>query len=229
MTTNEPADSHRDHAGVRAPLPVDAAAMLTIAIDPGHGGESKGAVVPELVEADYVINFARFLALRLKHSAEPFEVHLLRERNDETVSLAERGRRSKEIGADLVVSIHVNAGPDQRQGGAMAFYWPGNEHGWEVCDAWLRAMPPPLYTARRSFAADPSLPGDEWLSRARNVLEPHECTSVLWELGYCTNKKDLDALLDPATQSAMVSACLVGLARFRQLAERSCQPAFGGV
>lgn len=201
--------------------------MLTVALDPGHPSHEndRGAVVPNLVESDYTIQFARFLKLRVEHSAEPFCVELLRHRQDEVVTLEERGARSHECKADLVLCIHVNSYTTDKLHGAMAFYWPGDEIGRELGDVWLDATLPPLHVrGRRSMAADPSRPGDEWLSRARAVLEPHDAIAVLLELGFCSHPGDLAALLDPATQSAMVASVQVMLARFRQMHERACWP-----
>jgi len=201
--------------------------MLTIALDAGHPSRpgDQGCVVNGLVESDYTIAFCRFLAARIRHSAEPFRPVLIRERNDEVLPLAERGARSHQCAADLVLCVHVNSYTTDQLHGAMAFYWPGDKMGCELGDTWLHATLPPLaVNGRRAIAADPSRPGDEWLRRARAVLEPHEARAVLLELGFASNPTDHEALQDPATQSAMVASVMVMLARYRQIEERACWP-----
>lgn len=194
--------------------------MLKLCIDPGHGGADRGAVSPDgvLVEADYTMSLARFLAARVKHSSESIEVGFTRSRDDESVTLTERGQRSRDQGADLVLCLHVNAGPVQLHGG-MTFYWPSNIYGQEIADHIQRSFPKPLYYQTRGPipATDDKSPGDDWLRRARNVLAPHRATAVLVEVGFLSNPVDLAALLEPAIQSGIVAALMCGLATARHL------------
>jgi len=79
-----------------------------IVIDPGHGGPDPGAVAgADLVEKNVVLSVARELRSMLAASRR-YEVHLTRS-EDVFVSLDERLRLSRHHGADLFISLHVDA------------------------------------------------------------------------------------------------------------------------
>ena len=82
--------------------------VQTIVIDPGHGGRDPGAIGPAgTYEKDITLDLALRLGRRLAELG-PYEVVLTRSR-DEAVSLRERVERANRAGADLFVSVHVNA------------------------------------------------------------------------------------------------------------------------
>ena len=82
--------------------------MLTIAIDPGHGGEDPGAIGPNgTMEKNVVLNIA--LRLREKLQAEPGMRVLMTRDSDFFVPLATRVSKARAVSADLFVSIHADA------------------------------------------------------------------------------------------------------------------------
>jgi N-acetylmuramoyl-L-alanine amidase len=82
--------------------------LLTIAIDPGHGGEDPGAIGPNgTMEKDVVLNIA--LRLREKLRAEPGVRVLMTRDSDFFVPLATRVSKARAVSADLFVSIHADA------------------------------------------------------------------------------------------------------------------------
>ena len=85
--------------------------VRTIVVDPGHGGRDPGAVGPGgLQEKDVTLDVARRLRDRLA-AAGDYRV-LLTRADDRAVSLADRVAFANDAGADLYVSVHVNALPD---------------------------------------------------------------------------------------------------------------------
>jgi len=92
-------------ASAEAPTP----AGLLVVIDPGHGGEKRGAVGPNrLQEKDAALAIS--LALRDELEAMGHRVVLTREA-DRTLGLVPRIRLANELGADVFVSVHLNAVP----------------------------------------------------------------------------------------------------------------------
>jgi len=90
------------------PAPKRASARPVIVIDPGHGGPDPGAVAgPDLAEKNVVLAVARQLKAILAASRR-YDVHLTRN-EDVFVSLEERLRLSRQYGADLFISLHVDA------------------------------------------------------------------------------------------------------------------------
>jgi len=82
--------------------------LLTIAIDPGHGGEDPGAIGPNgTMEKDVVLNVA--LRLREKLQAEPGVRVLMTRDSDFFVPLATRVSKARAVSADLFVSVHADA------------------------------------------------------------------------------------------------------------------------
>jgi N-acetylmuramoyl-L-alanine amidase len=90
-----------------------------IVIDPGHGGHDPGARVPGLNEAEVVLD----IALRLEKllAKEDAEVVLTR-RTNAYVALEERTALANRAGADLFLSIHVNANADSAIRGFETYF-----------------------------------------------------------------------------------------------------------
>lgn len=94
--------------GGEMPLSVVAGLKVKrVVIDPGHGGKDTGAIgAGGVKEKDLTLSMARRLKKHLE--AMGLEVLLTREK-DVTLSLEDRTRFANEKGADLFLSIHVNA------------------------------------------------------------------------------------------------------------------------
>ena len=105
--------------GQATPRTVDR--LLTIAIDPGHGGEDPGAVGKRgTLEKDVTLNIARRLERLI--NAEPDMRVLLTRDGDYFVPLRTRVEKARRIQADLFVSIHADAWirPDARGSSVFA-------------------------------------------------------------------------------------------------------------
>lgn len=84
-------------------------------IDAGHGGKDSGATGNGLQEKEIVL--AVSLAVKKRLEAEYGDVQVLLSRSSDVfLELAERTRKANAAGADILVSIHCNAG-----GGAGGF------------------------------------------------------------------------------------------------------------
>lgn len=83
--------------------------VARIVIDPGHGGHDPGTLHGGLSEADIVLDVAQRVA-KLLRKDKGLSV-LLTRTDDRFVPLAERTAFANAKGADLFLSIHVNAAP----------------------------------------------------------------------------------------------------------------------
>jgi N-acetylmuramoyl-L-alanine amidase len=118
-------DARRSRLEEVAPRPVATArprAGRIVAIDPGHGGRDVGMVGPLggrpfLEEKRVTLAVARALAEELEDRG--IGVVLTRTR-DTLIALADRGRLAGRRGADVFVSIHVNAADPRWRDGAQA-------------------------------------------------------------------------------------------------------------
>lgn len=79
-----------------------------IVLDPGHGGVETGARYEELTESNLVLDLARRTSVAIRARAPSARVFLTREA-DVQLPLEDRAARANALGADLFVSIHLNA------------------------------------------------------------------------------------------------------------------------
>jgi N-acetylmuramoyl-L-alanine amidase len=114
---------------------------ITVAIDPGHGGEDPGAVGRR---GTYEKNVVLAIARKLKQNLDP-DMRVMLTRNDDFyVPLAERVRKARRVQADLFVSIHADAFRESSARGSSVFAL--SDHGATSAAArWL---------AQRENAAD---------------------------------------------------------------------------
>lgn len=196
---------------------------LVVCLDPGHGGDDTGCVYPagaeprraELVEADVAME----VALGLQHAIEsldwPVAIELTHELLDEKPDFAARAAVATKAGADLVISLHVNASDDGARG-LMTFVRREDKLGDAVAADIMRCAPRPLLrSSRLPEYASP----DGWTSRAYHVLQRHDRPAVLVECGFATNAGDRACLLSVTGRDAIIATLLVGIARLRLLKE----------
>ena len=94
--------------------------MVTIAIDPGHGGEDPGASGKGgTLEKDVVLAISQKLRDRIE--SEPNMRAYLTRDADYFVELASRVQRARRVKADLFVSIHADAFINEQAKGASVF------------------------------------------------------------------------------------------------------------
>ena len=93
---------------------------VTIAIDPGHGGEDPGAIGPRgTYEKNVALAIARKLKARL--DAEPNMRAMLTRDDDYYVALGQRVQKARRVQADLFISIHADAFRESSARGSSVF------------------------------------------------------------------------------------------------------------
>ena len=110
-------------AEVKLPVPAPAPLLPSrrIVIDAGHGGKDPGAIGPSgLQEKDIVLSMALLLADEVK-SKLGWEVVMTRV-DDTFIPLEERTAIANKVGADLFVSLHVNASANAAAHGIETYY-----------------------------------------------------------------------------------------------------------
>jgi N-acetylmuramoyl-L-alanine amidase len=95
--------------------------IKSIMLDPGHGGHDPGAIADGLYEKDAALAIARALRDLLHRKHPELRVGMTREA-DEFIPLTRRPELAKAFGADLFVSIHLNANPVQRFQGVETYF-----------------------------------------------------------------------------------------------------------
>jgi N-acetylmuramoyl-L-alanine amidase len=191
--------------------------LRVIALDPGHGGRDPGArsVEPPQDEKAIALDVALRLAEVLR--ARGFQVVLTRDQ-DRFIPLPERAEIANRAGADLFISIHLNAASNPAVRGIETYVLtpagfrstsssersvgdasasPGNrQDGWNTLWGFL---------VQRSLAKGMEAP-DRGLKRARfQVLKGLAAPGALLELGYLSNAEDARLLADPAYRDRLAA------------------------
>lgn len=97
-------------------LPAAPPPSMTVVIDPGHGGDDRGAVGPSGIEEKQV---TLAVAQRVRALATDRGVRVLLTREDDRqVPLMQRAAFANGAGAAVFISLHANAGPSPLSSGA---------------------------------------------------------------------------------------------------------------
>lgn len=181
--------------------------MFSVVIDPGHGGENKGAEYGGLKEEDLTLKVA-------------FKVHALCNQNSPDISCAltrldnstktwpERNQVALDSNADLVVSIHFNASKEVTMQGVECYRHPDNH----CCDPLIREFlwhTPTQLTTNRGQVFTTSAKG--WKKNAHAVVSAFSAPCVLLECGYLTNLRDLAFIKKPFALDMIALAVYAGI------------------
>ncbi len=116
----EPADTRTAKAEARPDKTPVVTRMITIALDPGHGGEDPGAIGRGgSREKDVVLSIAR--RLKAKIEQQPNMRVMLTRDADYFVPLHVRVQKARKVQADLFVSIHADAFVESTARGSSVF------------------------------------------------------------------------------------------------------------
>ena len=202
------------------------AGTRTVVLDPGHGGDDKGASSPRNVhEKLVVLDVAKRVQAKLE--ARGINVELTRE-SDRNLSLDARCRKAAALRADLFVSIHANSAGKKRDiRGAETFVLalPGRYSS----NSYGSGKPPTsLCTGNRYDIANMALgyriqqnlikatgQEDRGVKRARfEVLRDAPCPAALVEMAFLSNPKDEAIAIDPAGRDRIARGIADGIAAY---------------
>ncbi len=116
----EPAQPPRDRVPAARAEVKPRPRRITVAIDPGHGGEDPGAIGRR---GTYEKNVVLAIARKLKSlvDAEPNMRAMLTRDDDYFVPLADRVQKARRVQADLFISIHADAFREPNARGSSVF------------------------------------------------------------------------------------------------------------
>jgi N-acetylmuramoyl-L-alanine amidase len=216
------------------------AALRTIAIDPGHGGDDEGAKGAQgTKEKDVTLAVAR----RLKAALESrLGVRVLLTRDDDrAVSMDDRTAVANNGKADLFISVHANASWRPTLAGATISTTMFGQQDEDAAHAIASELLPSVNGPPRGIdfiqwdlAQIQHLPHSEALARTiaaqlqghvplamtpvdsapLRVLEPANMPAVLIELGYLTNAEQEKQLASGEFQNTFVQALVDAIVRF---------------
>ena len=174
-----------------------------IVIDPGHGGMDRGVTIAGVTEADLVWDLARRLEGRLAAAGVRA---LLTRREDTCPSEAERAAFANDAGADLVLSLHVDADRSMHAEGLATFHFGPGPGASPVGAAFAGFVQRELTS--RTAMRDLGTHGRSW-----DLLRLTRMPAVRVEIGYLTGLGDRRRLLDPVFRDVVAEGLLVGVKR----------------
>jgi len=224
----EDADVRWTIAPLLRPSPTLAAYRFRrIVLDPGHGGNDPGAEGPGGTrEKDVTLHLARRTAERLK--AARFSVRLTRT-GDRYISLAGRANYAAQAGADLFLSIHLNAAANRNAAGLETYILPAAGYPSTSNSRFSRAPVPGnrhdaasmvlAYHVHDALLGRTGL-ADRGIRRARHkVLQDAPCPAILIECGFVSNPGEESRIGSERFQAAVAGGIAAGIQRLAAAAQ----------
>ncbi|CAN5709888.1 N-acetylmuramoyl-L-alanine amidase [soil metagenome] len=203
--------SHAALTGLRADRPGTAAALreelhrqqrarlgeVLVVIDPGHGGTDEGEKgAGGTLEADLCWDVSTRLAQDLAQAGIRVRfTHTEAENPDPN----ERATRANRMGADLFVSVHLNAHHEPLAEGASAYYFKSSRAGEELAERVLDALVGlGTHDCRAHGTSYP-------------ILRATRMPAILVEPAFLTNPDEEKQLSDPERRGAIARAIATGV------------------
>ncbi len=187
--------------------------QYTIVIDAGHGGRDGGTVgkTTGITESELNLQYAYCL----KNLCEEFGIGVVLTRKgmnglyDENASNKKKSEMEKRkdiinnSGADLMISLHMNAFPLSSSEGAQVFYAKGSESGFNLAKSVQEAICQSFENARDYVSV-----GDYF------VLNYSTIPAVLVECGFLSNPSEERNLQDEEYRERFCYCLLMGILSF---------------
>jgi N-acetylmuramoyl-L-alanine amidase len=179
-----------------------------IVIDPGHGGDDPGIVVPDgplrWTEADLAFDLASRLEGRL--AAAGVQVYLTRGRE---TWFPERDRAgfANDLGADLTVSLHTDAHRNPAAQGVASYHFGTSAGVTSTVGERLAGLVNREVVARTGML-DCGTHAKTW-----DLLRLTRMPAIRLEVGYLTSTEDRARLTDPAFRDRVVEAIVAAVQR----------------
>jgi N-acetylmuramoyl-L-alanine amidase len=173
---------------------------LLIVLDPGHGGKDPGTRGPSGAgEATICWELAVLVAERLVRVGAKARFT----RNEiEAPDASVRAERANSMGADLFLSLHLNANSSPAAEGVSTYYFPRSRAGEVLADEILVAL---VALGRRDCRSHP---------RSYPVLKETRMPAVIVEPAFITNPDEEKRLEEPGFRAEIADAIATGIFRF---------------
>ena len=199
------------------------AGWTTVVLDAGHGGDDPGAQYGRLPEKRLTLDIAKRVKVKLLSCR--VDCRMLRDR-DVTMSLDERCSRAARLGADLLVSIHLNASPNRTMSGVETYVVPAAGYAATAESERPRsgrrylACPGNRFDGANLLLAQCVQKGVVTQSRAEDrgtrraryyVLRNASCPATLVECGFLSNPRESARILDEGYQDSVAEGIARGI------------------
>lgn len=178
---------------------IDLDKKVTVIIDAGHGGTDKGAINGDVKEKD--LNLA--LAKRIKELNANSDIEIVLSRDaDKTLAVKDRTVFADNVKADLFISLHTSASPNNNNQGIEVYIGKNNT---AYANESMHMATLLLNHLKNIYTTDKTIKKRE---QTVYVLDKNNRPSVLLESGYITNEKDKLFFSQKANQDKVAKAIL---------------------
>lgn len=181
--------------------------MKKVWIDAGHGGKDPGAVGNGLNEKDIVLDVSLGIKKQLEADYENVQVILSRS-TDVFVELSERTNAANKAGADVLVSVHCNAG-----GGSGGFETFRYTNALVASIAFQNVLHGEMMSALKPFGVIDRGRKSKNLHMVRDSKMP----AVLTEIMFIDVPEDANRLKRPEVIEAAINGHVSGIAKHLSL------------
>jgi N-acetylmuramoyl-L-alanine amidase len=178
-----------------------------IVLDPGHGGDDHGAVHDDGSGSVTEAQLTWDLATRLEGRFTALGVQTWLTRGPlNGASDEERARLANDVGADLVLSLHVDGFNSPRANGLAVYYW-GTPRSASTVGERLADL------VQRELVARTGMTNGRIQNKTWTLLRLTRMPAVRLELGYLTSPVDRARLSDPLFRDTVAEGLLVAVQR----------------
>ncbi len=181
-----------------------------VIIDPGHGGDDAGGQYGPWTEAELVWDLATRLEGRL--GAAGVTAYLTRGRTS-GLSEQERARFANSTGADLVISLHIDANRSPLAQGVATYHFGTGSGLTSTVGEQLAGL------VQREVVARTGLLNCRTHAKTWELLRLTTMPAIRLEVGHLSHAGDRTRLTDPAFRDTVAEAVLVAVQRLYLPAE----------
>ncbi|MFW5433689.1 N-acetylmuramoyl-L-alanine amidase [Paenibacillus apiarius] len=195
--------------------------MKKVWIDAGHGGRDSGTAGNGVKEKDIALRVSNEITQRLESQYDGVKCYLSRS-TDVYLTLSERTSMANAAGADVLVSIHCNAGGGA--GGFESFTYSGTK------DATTVALQDVLHTAVMAKLQQFGVKDRGQKKKDLHMCRESRMPAVLTENLFVDVAADAARLRRPEVIEAIIAGHVAGVARYLKLQRKQSQqpPASAG-
>ena len=196
---------NQKHFDLEEEVNKDLGKKYTVLIDPGHGGNDKGAQSKDkkIFEKDVTLLLSKIVANKL---SKQNDVQVVISRTDDKyLSLSDRAQMANRENVDLLVSIHLNAeGGGNTAHGLETYYRKGANDGSEkLANSVQKSIKSYVEIRDRGVRED-----------TFQVLKEASMPAILVECGFLTNPKEVKQLLNEKYQENLAEGIVQGILSF---------------
>jgi len=205
--------------------------LVTVVLDPGHGGDDSGSVVGSILEKDLTLDVAQRVDQLLRAKGIPT---LMTRSDDRFVSLGRRAWLANRVRNSIFVSIHFNEGERPVASGVETYYANRQSLPLPRLISWIPFLSPQASSdspniesqslagfIQRSLVAQTQAVDRGAKGRQFFVIAHVTYPAVLVEGGFLSSKEEMGKLASADYREQLAAAITGGILHYRDAREEA--------